>query len=310
MKRVLKNRTARSLEVLTLLWESEPGQAYRPGDPAMAAEGTHRREFQVTGTAGSNFAGGRGNVSLYLDYTRRTAQPAEDASLYGDGPPAVSAFGRRRSRRRRQPRRGRRARLLSRPGRTSRSSTGLRHDPLQPRHHQALTSSAGAFYNAKAMPIRGFRLHRLSADTCLGSGTRATGIDAALGSVSTTRPGTTVSPRINRYNSFASAHYDISDSVTLYGEAGLLLGAVETRAIQPPTINLNAIVTPGLQLLEPVRSDRRFPTLQTTSTASPASVTIVLYAGLAVRLSTYRFVDAGKQRSERHQLAVALPGAA
>jgi iron complex outermembrane receptor protein len=42
------------------------------------AEGTHRREFQATGMVGTDFAEGRGNVSLYLDYTHRTAQLAED----------------------------------------------------------------------------------------------------------------------------------------------------------------------------------------------------------------------------------------
>ena len=48
--------------------------SFRYGGP----EGTHRRDYELTGTYGKNFGGGRGNVSLYLDYTRRTAQLAED----------------------------------------------------------------------------------------------------------------------------------------------------------------------------------------------------------------------------------------
>ncbi|MES2056658.1 MAG: TonB-dependent receptor plug domain-containing protein, partial [Pseudomonadota bacterium] len=42
------------------------------------AEGTHRKEYEVTAFGGTNFADGRGNISLFVDYTRRTAQLAED----------------------------------------------------------------------------------------------------------------------------------------------------------------------------------------------------------------------------------------
>ena len=42
------------------------------------AEGTSRQEGEITGLFGRNFGGGRGNVTLSLDYTRRTAQVASD----------------------------------------------------------------------------------------------------------------------------------------------------------------------------------------------------------------------------------------
>ncbi len=246
------------------------------------AEGTHRREFQVTGTAGSNFAGGRGNVSLYLDYTHRTAQLAEDQPYtatdnlmsYFANDPAYAGNLTADGRATQSP--WANLAVVGGPG-TIRRSPG----------NQALTSSAGAFHTqSSANPGC---LVALSADTCLGSGTRATA-STLRSERFDTRPGTTVSPRINRYNSFASAHYDISDSLTAYGEAGFYYA--ETRRIQPPTINLNAIVVPASNYWNPFGP--------TTINGQPnpnriPNLTNVPAAGLPVRLSTYRFVDAGKQ---------------
>ena len=246
------------------------------------AEGTHRREFQVTGTAGSNFAGGRGNVSLYLDYTHRTAQLTEDQPYtatdnlmsYFANDPAYAGNLTADGRATQSP--WANLAVVNGPG-TIRRSPG----------NQALTSSAGAFHTqSSANPGC---LVALSADTCLGSGTRATA-STLRNERFDTRPGTTVSPRINRYNSFASAHYDISDSLTAYGEAGFYYA--ETRRIQPPTINLNAIVIPASNYWNPFGP--------TTLNGQPnpnriPNLTNVPATGLPVRLSTYRFVDAGKQ---------------
>jgi len=247
------------------------------------AEGTHRREFQVTGTVGSNFAGGRGNISLYMDYTHRTAQLAEDqpytatdnlmsyfandpnfaGNLTADGRATQSPWAN--------------LAVVGGPG-TIRRSPG----------NQALTSSAGAFHTqSSANPGC---LVAINADTCLGSGTRATATTLRNERFDT-RPGTTVTPSIDRYNSFASAHYDISDSLTVYGEAGFYYA--ETTRIQPPTINLNAIVVPASNYWNPF-GRAVFANGQANPNRIPG-LTNVPAAGLAVRLSTYRFVDAGMQ---------------
>ena len=247
------------------------------------AEGTHRREFQVTGTVGDNFADGRGNISLYVDYTHRTAQLAEDQpytatdnlmSYFADDP----AF----------------AGNLTADGRATQSPWAnltvvggpgtIRRSP----GNQALTSSAGAFHTqSSANPGC---LVAINADTCLGSGTRATA-STLRNERFDTRPGTTVTPSIDRYNSFASAHYDISDSLTVYGEAGFYYA--ETTRIQPPTINLNAIVVPASNYWNPF-GRAVFANGQANPNRIPG-LTNVPAAGLAVRLSTYRFVDAGMQ---------------
>jgi iron complex outermembrane receptor protein len=246
------------------------------------AEGTHRREYQATGTVGSDFAGGRGNVSLYLDYTHRTAQLAEDEPYtatdnlmsYFANDPAFAGNLTADGRATQSP--WANLAIVGGPG-TIRRSPG----------NQALTSSAGAFH-IQSIANAGC-LVTLNADSCLGSGTRATATTLRSERFDT-RPGTTVSPSIDRYNSFASAHYDISDKLTVYGEAGFYYA--ETTRIQPPTINLNAIVIPASNYWNP------FGPTTLNGVANPnriPNLTNVPAAGLAVRLSTYRFVDAGMQ---------------
>ncbi|MES1973840.1 MAG: TonB-dependent receptor [Pseudomonadota bacterium] len=245
------------------------------------AEGTHRREWEVTGFAGHNFADGRANVSLFLDYTRRTAQLAEDQpytatndlrSFFADDP----AF----------------AGNTSADGRATQSpwaNLAVVGGPGTIRQgSKALTSSAGAFHTQSALDP-GCAI-TISTDVCYGTGTRATSttlrnerFDNAVD--------TTVTPSVQRFNSFLTGHYDVSDSVTLYTEIGYYRAT--THAIQPPTINLNAIVVPASNYWNPFG-----PTVFANGMVNPNRIpglTNVPAAGLPVRLSTYRFVDTGPQ---------------
>jgi iron complex outermembrane receptor protein len=262
------------------------------------AEGTHRREFEVTGLYGFDFAEGRGNVSVYGDYTHRTAQLAEDEpytatdnlmSFFADDP----AF----------------AGNLTADGRATQSPWAnlavvggpgtIRRSP----GNQALTSSAGAFHTqSSANPGC---LVTINADTCLGTGTRATATTLRSERFDT-RVGTTVTPKIDRYNSFLSAHYDVSDDVTLYTELGYY--TADTLRIQPPTINLNAIVIPASNYWNPFG-----PVTFANGQANPnriAGLTNVPVGGLPVRLSTHRFVDAGMQTVETNNWQTRLLGGA
>jgi iron complex outermembrane recepter protein len=245
------------------------------------AEGTHRREFQATGMVGSDFAGGRGNVSLYLDYTHRTAQLAEDEpytatdnllGFFADDP-AIAGNLTADGRATQSP--WANLAVVGGPG-TIRQGT------------RAVTSSAGAFHTqSSANPGC---VVTINADTCLGTGTRATATTLRSERFDT-RPGTSVTPSIDRYNSFLTAHYDVSDAVTLYTELGYY--RADTLRIQPPTINLNAIVVPTSNYWNPFG-----PVTFANGQANPnriAGLTNVPVAGLPVRLSTYRFVDVGQQ---------------
>jgi iron complex outermembrane receptor protein len=232
------------------------------------------------GLLGTDFAEGRGNVSLYLDYTRRTAQLAEDqdytasdnllqyfandprfaGNLTADGRATQSPWAN--------------FAIVGGPGTIRRGNT-------------AVTSSAGAFHSQSI--LNPGCVQTLNADTCLGTGARATGTTLRSERFDT-RLGTTVTPRINRFNTFLSAHYDVSDSFTLYTELGYY--RADTTRIQPPTINLNSIVVPTTNYWNP------FGATMINGVAKPnriAGLTNVPAAGLPVRLSTYRFVDVGKQ---------------
>ncbi|MBN8814406.1 MAG: TonB-dependent receptor [Sphingomonas sp.] len=244
---------------------------------------TSRRDYEVTGTLGKNFAGGRGNISIYADYTRRTAQLAEDQpytatdnllSFFANDP----AF----------------AGNLTADGRATQSPWAnlavvggpgtIRRSP----GNQALTSSAGAFHTQSI--LNPGCLVTINADTCLGSGTRSTATTLRSERFDT-RPGTTVTPAINRYNTFLAAHYDLSDRVTVYTELGYY--RADTTRIQPPTINLNAITIPASNYWNPFG-----PVTFANGQANPnriPNLTNVPAAGLPVTLSTYRFLDAGYQ---------------
>jgi outer membrane receptor protein involved in Fe transport len=252
---------------------------FRYGGP----EGTSRRDYELTGTFGKKFSGGRGNVLLYLDYSRRTAQLASDepytasdnllsffasdpafaGNLTADGRATQSPWAN--------------LAVVGGPG-TIRRSPG----------NQALTSSAGAFHTQSI--LNPGCIFTINADTCLGTGTRATATTLRSERFDT-RPGTTVTPSLNRYNSFLTANYELSDRVTLYTELGYY--RADTQRIQPPTINLNSITIPASNYWNPFG-----PVTFANGQANPNRIpglTNVPAAGLPVTLSTYRFLDAGYQ---------------
>lgn len=246
------------------------------------AEGTHRKEFEGTALIGHNFGGGRGNFTFFANYVRRTAQLAEDrpytatdnlTSLFADNP----AF----------------AGNLTADGRATQSpwaNLAVVGGPgtIRRTGNVALTSSAGAFHTQSSLnPGCAFTVN---SDVCYGTGTRATA-STLRSERFDTRPGTMVSPSFNRYNFMFSGKYEMSDAVELYTELGYYLA--DTQRIQPPTINLNAIVIPASNYWNPFG-----PVTFANGQANPNRIpglTNVSASGLPVRLSTYRFVDAGNQ---------------
>lgn len=106
-----------------------------------------------------------------------------------------------------------------------------------------------------------------------------------------TRAGTTVRSELERTNVFLTGHYDLTENITLFGEIGFY--GAESRAIQPPVINLNEIWIPASNYWNPFG-----PVTFAGGVANPnrlAGLTNVPAAGLPIRLSNYRFVDTGFQ---------------
>ncbi|MGH6653246.1 MAG: TonB-dependent receptor plug domain-containing protein [Sphingopyxis sp.] len=237
------------------------------------AEGTHLTEFQGNILAGKNFE--RGNITVSLEYTDRAALRAEDQDftasanlrpLFAEFPDFAGS--------------------TTPDGRATRGAWPALMVPVtggRPRRGTTnLTTAAGAF---TVRPTRlGGCTQALTADLCLVNTALATN-NAFRDLRYDTAVGTTVMPAVKRYNAFANGHYDLTDTLTLFGEFGYYRS--DTLRIQPPVINLNQIWIPASNYYNPfgaVGSPNRLPGL----TNVPAE-------GLPVLLTTYRFVDTGPQ---------------
>ncbi|UKK85331.1 TonB-dependent receptor [Sphingopyxis sp. BSN-002] len=242
------------------------------------AEGTHLREFQGNILAGKSFE--RGNITVSLEFTDRSALRAEDQDftasadlrpLFADYPDfAGSTTPDARATRGAWP-------ALMVPvtgGRPRRGTTNL-------------TTAAGAF-TVRPTSLGGCT-QALTADLCLVNTALAT-TGAFRNLRYDTAVGTTVMPSVQRYNAFANGHYDLTDTLTLFGEFGYYSSS--TIRQQPPVINLNQIWIPASNYYNPFGA--------TTINGQPnpnriPGLTNVPAEGLPVLLTTYRFVDTGPQ---------------
>jgi outer membrane receptor protein involved in Fe transport len=95
---------------------------------------------------------------------------------------------------------------------------------------------------------------------------------------------TTVIPQVDRINLFATGHYDVTDGLELFGEAGYY--TAKTKSIQASTGTLSSgpLIIPASNYYNPfgaVGSPNRLPGI-----SAPAG-------GLGVTLSSYNFADVG-----------------
>lgn len=243
------------------------------------AEGTGLREFEFNVFAGKDFE--RGNISLFANYTDRTALMAQDQDFTrsDDMRPFFSTFA------------GYETSTVP-DGRSSHSPWAQLSIPatttaLRPRSNgTVVTTAAGAFhYQPESFGCVGVDL----GDVCLVSGTVAyTGVNREMRF--DTRQGTTVRPSVERANIYLTGHYELTPTIEAFGEIGFY--AAESKAIQPPVVNLNGLWIPannywnpfGPTMMNGAPNPNRLPNL----TNVPAS-------GLPVRLGNYRFADTGFQ---------------
>lgn len=249
------------------------------------AEGTSMREFQGNLLLGKNFD--RGNITVSLEYTQREALRAEDQDftasadlrpLFADYPDFAG--------------------LTGPDTRATRGTWPALQTTLQVRQRtgvgtatRTLTTAAGAFH-VRPLQLNGVNqtcTFAVSPSLCLVNTTLpTTGVFRDLRY--DTAKGTTVLPDVKRYNVFANAHYDLTDTLTLFSEFGYYRS--ETRRLQPPVINLNRIWIPASNYWNP------FGPTTFNGQANPnrlPNLTNVPVTGLPVLLTNYRFVDAGPQ---------------
>lgn len=192
------------------------------------AEGTGLREFNANGVIGTNFAENRGNITLFGSYDHGTGLESteqyftassdkrnlfEDTRFAGatslDGRSVTTPFANLRTY-------GNRA--VTYNGRALTNASGQFH--LQP------TSSAGC-------------VATVGNDRCIQNGAMATaGADRDL-RYDTQAQGVSIMPSLKRINLFMTGHYDLTDDVSLFTEAGFYRS--KTEAQQSPIATLSSI---------------------------------------------------------------------
>ena len=244
-------------------------------------EGTGMREFEANIFAGKDLD--RGNISLFANYSDRSAlmadeqdftfsddmrpffanEPGFETSTVPDGRSSNTPWARLRT-----------------PG----SSTAQR-----PRSNGVIVaSSAGAFhYQPEGIGCVGVNFGN---GICLVQGNGSYNGDLRPLRYDT-RHGTTVRSEIERTNVFLTGHYELTPNITAFGEIGFY--GAESRAIQPPVVNLNDIWIPASNYWNPFG-----PITFSDGSANPnrlPNLTNVPAAGLPILLENYRYVDAGFQ---------------
>jgi iron complex outermembrane receptor protein len=250
------------------------------------AEGTHRKEYTGNIFGGTDFADGRGNLSINANFTERTAQRPSDRPytatqdlrplfdndpLYGDS-----------------------AAPDNRGNQNSFSNiTVLNAGGVVRQGATALTTAAGATH-VQPNTVTGCAA-QLGNGLCLGTGNLATGGAANfLRYNAPQNDATTIAPKISRQNVFLNGHYDITDTLTAYGEIGLY--HAQSEGLTTQGTSLVAIGVPASNYYNPFGmavfangavNPNRLPNL----TNVPA-------AGRAVTFTNYRFNDLGPNKVE------------
>lgn len=244
-------------------------------------ENTGMREFEANIFAGKDLD--RGNISLFANYSDRSAlmadeqdftfsddmrpffanEPGFGTSTVPDGRSSHTPWARLRT-----------------PG----STTAQR-----PRSNGVIVAtSAGAFhYQPEDIGCVGVNFGN---GICLVQGNGSYNGDLRPLRYDT-RHGTTVRSEIERANVFLTGHYELTPSITAFGEIGFY--GAESRAIQPPVVNLNDIWIPASNYWNPFG-----PITFADGSANPnrlPNLTNVPAEGLPILLENYRYVDAGFQ---------------
>lgn len=244
------------------------------------AEGTRLREFNASGYLGKDLAESRGNISLLFNYTRRSALTSQDQDFTATADHrdfadfAGTVFAGNNALDDRSP--------LSPWGDFS---TGVRVR----RNGANVTSTAGAF--SLQPTANGGCSATLANDICIDDGTRATtGADRNTRWNAQANYPISISPELDRVNVFASGHYELSDAVTLFGEAGYYYG--RTRSTQDSVFTIGSIrmSIPSSNYWNPFG-----PVTFANGSTNPNRLSGIdaPAAGLPVTMTNYRFTDMG-----------------
>ncbi len=250
------------------------------------AEGTHRKEYDNTLFAGRNFADGRGNVSFSLDIYDRTAQrpsdepytATQDLRSYFAGNPDYSASAVPDGR----------GNQSSFPALVAKTASGGTTTTAIKQGTVSLTTAAGSFH-IQPSTLAGC-VSQIGNGLCIGTGTVPYTTTAnSLRYDAAALDAITIAPSIDRQNGAFNAHYDVSNNLTVYGQANYYHSESHGLTTQPTA--LVAIGVPASNYYNPFG-----PVTFANGTANPnrlPGLTNVSAAGIPVTFATYRFNDLG-----------------
>jgi len=242
-----------------------------------SAEGTHLEEYEVNLQAGRNFHDGRGNISVFANYTNRTALNAwdQDYTASDDKSPlfAGSSYA------------GNVTlddRVTATPWASVTAATQVRQNGV------AITSATGAFHIQPS--TNSACAVQLASGICLASGAAATGATGAdrnlrFDTAATFNP--SVMPELERINLYFTGKYDLTDDLRAFAEVGYYTAT--THAVQTSTTNLASLpiaiaATNYFNPFGPTSSPNRLPGLNIGA------------GGVASTMGSYNFVDVGPNR--------------
>lgn len=245
------------------------------------AEGTGLREFSGSGYIGTDFAENRGNVSLLFNYTNRTALSSRDQDFTATGDHRF--FGD----------------FIGTPFEGSNSlddTSTLSHwgnfttGGVRVRRGTTNITTAGGVFSVQPTANGGCSAD-LGGGICIDDATRATtGADRNTRWDSQKYFDQSIMPRLDRVNVFANGHYDLTDNLTVFGEAGYYYA--KTRSIQDSVFSIGSIqmTVPSTNYWNPFG-----PVTFANGSVNPNRLTGIdaPAEGLPVTITSYRFTDFG-----------------
>lgn len=241
------------------------------------AEGTNMAESNLHLLLGHDL-GDRGNITLFASYDHRTALEAHDQD-YTASSNIVPMFD------------------------------GTRFEGSTFLDGRLSTTPWGSFqvYGGRAVSVGGTRvtnasgqfhiqpstnagcLAALSGGICIDDGTNTAAADRNLRFDSPHAYNTSVMPEVERANFFLNGHYQLTEGLEFFGEAGYYRATTDSVQNSTYTLSSGPVVVPASNYYNPfgaVGSPNRLPGIN-----APAE-------GLPVTLSSYNFSDVGPTRVE------------
>lgn len=259
-----------------------------------AAEGTNLQQMQLNVLAGTDFADGRGNITVFGNLSSDTAllMSDQDFTAFSDKRPLVAD--------------------TTFVGNTSFDTRGtgsawggfqVRGGPGVVRSNgTALTNASGQFH-IQPSTNAGCQF-QLGNGICMDDGVVTGAADRNLRFDSSAAvPGITVTPSIRRMNIFSTVTYDLADNLEFFGELGYYASKTESVSLPVGPLASTPVTIPASNYYNPfgpTTSPNRLPGLNIPAT------------GLPVTISSYLVADVGGRPIEvkgyQHRILAGLKG--